>query len=156
MGRYFSEYFIDSEPVPMDENAALDGGSYILEVTPADGPHHLRRVHDGDLMFVSYRDTEPTPEILAYQQRAYPGVEFRIATALVREGDTKRWTEWTYAGDGSLDRRSDYVQEPRRTLDTWFGADGKLGGKLERFYDEHGEETRVVEHGPDGRVLVHD
>ena len=149
--RYFETYFSDDPMTELDENAALDSGYYVKEL---DSPRRYESFIAGSLARVNYPEA-PTDELQRFHRERYPDLDAWFYGPTTHEGTTRRKTIWEFDRSGALTHRNDYVYEPRRTTHSWYDAAGKYGGKLERIYDEHGEEIEVREHSPDGRVLVH-
>lgn len=156
MTQRFFEYFIADEPMTeLTEAQALAKGIYVTEID-LDGIRHYQSYLDNALDCIIYPDAEPSPANANLHGARYAGVRRWVVSPTIRDGETARRTVWVYAADGTLEQRTDYVFEERRTTETWFHGDGTPGGMLERRYNEHGEEIEVLEHAPGGRILVHD
>lgn len=154
MQRYY-EYFLSDEPMPeLTEAEAIASGYYVTEL--AGPPRHFQSYLEGELARILYPDTSPSDDLRHHRRERYPDRPYWVFSPTARDGDVKRQTVWEYDANDELQRRNEYVFEPRRTVQTWFFGDGQRGGMLERIYDEHGDQVEVREHAADGRVLVHD
>lgn len=155
MPRYFESFIVDEPLTEISEQQARDSGWYVVEAN-RQGVRRLEVFSEGKLDRVVFPETAPSPAISALQRGLDAKVPTWIASAPVREGDQLRYTLWYYEPGGRLEKRVDTVDRPGLYTSSWFDAEGRLGGTLERRFDEYGELIEVVEILPDGRRIIVD
>jgi len=155
MPRYF-EFFFPADPMTeISEAEARGSGSYAVEANVGAMTRYEVWVQ-GQLDHAVYPEAEPGPQIAELQRTKDAGVPTWITSTAIRDGDQVRYTIWYYDRGDRLEKRVERVNTPGRDVSTWYDAEGRLGGTLERRFNEHGEQIEVVATTPDGRRLVVD
>ena len=155
MPRYFEFFFAADPMTEISESEARTSGSYAVEADVG-ATRRFEVWVQGELDHVVYSDAQPAPHIAELQRTIDARVPTWITSPAVHDGEQQRYTIWYYAPGGQLNNRTDYVNTPGRAVSTWYDAHDRLGGTLERRYNEHGEQIEAVETTPDGRRIVVD
>jgi hypothetical protein len=153
MPRYFDLFFVDEPMTELLEEEARALPSYVVEANAGT----IRRMEvwlHGELERVIYPESQPGLEVAELQRTRDAGVSTWITSPVTRDADAARYTIWYYAPGGGLDHRTECVNSSERSVSTWYGADGQLGGSRERRYNEQGEQIEVIETTPDGRRII--
>lgn len=156
MTRYFERFLVGE---PMREVSEAEAGAAFSHVVEADvgEVRRLALVIEGQLDRIIYPDAVPSPRLAEIQRVHDVGVPGWVVSPVVREGDVARYTVWSYQPSGVLEKRVEHVDGPRIALSTWYHPDGRLGGSMERHYDESGEMIEAIATDESGnRVVVHD
>lgn len=154
--RYYEVFFVADPMREISKTEALEATSYAVEAD-IDSTRRYQIWVRGELDLVVYPNAEPTAQIAALQRTHDSAVPSWITSAPIRDGEELRYAIWYFEPGGRLEKRVDTVVDSRLRVETWYDAQGRLGGTLERHYNEDGEQIEVVATRPGGqRVVVDD
>ncbi|NOU26751.1 MAG: hypothetical protein HOO96_02500 [Polyangiaceae bacterium] len=152
MTRYYERYYNADPMDELDEQVALEGGTYLVE---DGGPmRRYRRFVDGELAVAIYAGWADPAEPLLELARRREGVEAEIYSPVeVLADGGKRWRTWYVDEVGRITKslEPEYARDGRRVKETLRGADGELISSTIYHYDKNDQLLELVTHA-DGAV----